>query len=173
VHLGIARSQAADEQAEETAAQLEGINAALGEAIETLRELAHGIYPPRLAADGLVPALRSQAVKSAVPVQVAGDVGRYDKETEAAVYFCCMEALQNASKYSAASAIEIALSQANGELVFTVVDDGKGFDTASTRLGAGTQNMVDRLDALGGCLSITSRPGTGTSVEGRLPAVTI
>jgi signal transduction histidine kinase len=173
VHLGIARSQAADEQAEETAAQLEAINAALGEAIETLRELAHGIYPPRLAADGLVPALRSQAAKSAVPVQVDGDVGRYGKETEAAVYFCCMEALQNASKYSAASAIQIALSQANGELVFTVVDDGKGFDASTTRFGAGTQNMVDRLDALGGCLSITSRPGTGTSVEGRLPVVTI
>jgi signal transduction histidine kinase len=136
VHLGIARSQAMDDHAEATAEQLEGISTSLGEAIETLRELAHGIYPPRLAADGLAPALRSHAAKSVLPIEVEGDIGRYDKETEAAVYFCCTEALQNASKYSSAGVVRITLADADGELVFTVVDDGEGFDTATARRGA-------------------------------------
>jgi signal transduction histidine kinase len=141
------------------------------EALENLRDLARGIYPPLLADKGLVVALEGQARKAAVPTEVrVENVGRYTQDVEAAVYFCTLEALNNVAKYSRATRAQVHLSQTNGELVFEVVDDGAGFDPTRTGYGTGLQGMVDRLDALGGAVMVESRPGGGTAVRGRIPA---
>ena len=140
------------------------------EALETLRDLARGIYPPLLADQGLVAALESQARKAQLPVDVTADgVSRYPQELEAAVYFCCLEALQNVTKYAGASQASVRLSAANGSLDFEVRDDGAGFEMATTPKGSGLTNMTDRIDALGGNLQLTSTPGAGTRITGSLP----
>jgi signal transduction histidine kinase len=139
------------------------------EALDTLRDLARGIYPPLLADRGLAAALESQARKATVPVTVDADgVGRYSQEVEAAVYFSVLEALQNVQKYAGASRVEVRLREESGELRFSVDDDGRGFDVAVTKMGSGLVNMADRLDALGGQLQLTSTIGSGTSVQGRV-----
>jgi signal transduction histidine kinase len=139
-------------------------------ALENLRDLARGIYPPMLADLGLAAALGGQAKRLALPVTVdAGALGRFPEETEAAVYFCCIEALQNIAKYAAASRAAITLRTAADRLTFAVADDGAGFDAAGTPLGAGLRNMSDRLSALGGRLEVASAPGQGTTITGRLP----
>jgi signal transduction histidine kinase len=142
------------------------------EALETLRDLARGIYPQLLADRGLVAALESQARKATLPVEVDADgVGRYPQEIEAAVYFCCLEALQNVQKYSAAQNAVVRLDGSESGLTFEVTDDGQGFDGASVKRGAGLTNMTDRIDALGGRLEISSTPGRGTRVRGSLPVL--
>jgi len=142
----------------------------LGDALETLRDLARGIYPPLLADKGLPSAVEAHSRKASMPVRVETDgIGRYSQESEAAVYFCVLEALQNASKYAQASDVTVRLWQENGDLLFSVADDGRGFNRETTSLGAGLQNMTDRLAALGGTLDIRSRPGGGTTVSGRIP----
>jgi signal transduction histidine kinase len=110
------------------------------EALEELRELARGIYPPLLADLGLPAALESQARKAAVPVTIEAEgIGRYPQQIEAAVYFCVLEALQNTAKYAQASAAHVTLCHDGPRLVFTVTDDGKGFDPATTPKGTGLQ----------------------------------
>jgi signal transduction histidine kinase len=142
------------------------------DALENLRDLARGIYPPLLADKGLTAALGSQAGKSAVPVSLeSGGIERYPEEIEAAVYFCCLEALQNIAKYADASTVMIRLSDGSGTLAFEVTDNGRGFDPASTGYGTGVQGMADRLDALGGSLEVRSTPGQGTTVVGRIPTL--
>jgi len=154
-------------QARSVAGQLQGDTTA---ALEELRDLARGIYPPLLADKGLVAALESQARKSVVPVTVEGDgVGRYAREAEAAVYFSCLEALQNVAKYASASRATITLSDGDGRLRFEVSDDGVGFDAASRSNGSGLQGIADRLAALDGEIEIRSAPGAGTTVAGVLP----
>jgi signal transduction histidine kinase len=171
IKLGLARMQAEDEGAPETAAQLTDLAAEAGEALETLRDLAHGIYPPLLAADGLVAALEGHARKSSLAVEVeADDRGRrYPVEVEVAAYYCCLEALQNASKYAEAASVSVDLRVVGDVLEFSVRDDGRGFDAAHVAAGAGLRNMTDRVDALAGTLDIESAPGRGTTVRGRLP----
>jgi len=138
--------------------------------LEDLRNLARGIYPPLLADQGLAAALESQARKSPIPVTVeARGIGRYSQDVEAAVYFCCLEALQNAAKYSGAASAQISLAEADGYLGFEVRDDGAGFDPAVTPRGSGLTNMADRLEALGGTVRITSARNDGTVVAGRIP----
>jgi signal transduction histidine kinase len=140
------------------------------ETLEDLRDLARGIYPPLLADKGLPAALGSQVRRAPVPVSIEPDgVGRYPADIESAVYFCCLEALNNVAKYAHASTVEIRLSEADGVLGFDVVDDGRGFDPSSTGRGTGLQGMADRLDAVGGVLEVQSRRGSGTTVSGRLP----
>jgi len=150
---------------------LSDLQADAKEALEGLRDLARGIYPPLLADKGLVEALSAQARKAVLPVEVDGDgIARYAPELEAAIYFCCLEALQNATKYSRASHVAVRLRVDHGTVGFTVTDDGAGFDPDQTPKGAGLQNMLDRLESLGGTLDVWSRPGEGTSVSGRIPA---
>ena len=144
----------------------DGLHAAL----DDLRDLARGIYPPLLADQGLVPALQAQARRAALPVEIEADgVGRFPQDTEAAVYFCTLEALQNIAKYAEASRATVGLSCSGGSLRFTVTDDGAGFDTARTRHGSGLQGMSDRLAALGGALHVRSQTGRGTTLTGQLP----
>jgi signal transduction histidine kinase len=140
------------------------------EAIEALRALAHGIYPPLLAELGLADAIEAHARKAPIEVAVEADgIVRYSEATEAALYFCCLEALQNVTKYAGASRAVVRLGQADGRLSLAVSDDGVGFDPASAASGAGLQNMSDRVEALGGVLSIVSAPGRGTTVIASLP----
>jgi signal transduction histidine kinase len=139
-------------------------------ALETLRDLARGIYPPVLADAGLGAALDAQARRS--PVQVTLDVdgvGRHPPEVEAAVYFCVLKALQNAAKYAGGADVAVRLREVNGELAFTVADRGQGFDPSTRPPGSGLQNMADRLAALGGTLEVRSAVHSGTTVEGRIP----
>jgi signal transduction histidine kinase len=139
-------------------------------ALDNLRDLARGIYPPLLADLGLAAALNAQAGKSALPVAVEGDgIGRFGQDTEAAVYFCCLEALQNTTKYARATHARICLQAQNRTLRFTVSDDGTGYDTRHTPMGSGQRNMADRLAALGGRLEVRSAPRHGTTITGQLP----
>ncbi|GAC1341195.1 MAG: hypothetical protein NVSMB29_11320 [Candidatus Dormibacteria bacterium] len=133
------------------------------QALATLRDLAHGIYPPLLREHGLVSAMRPHATVEAEAV------GRYEPELEAAVYFCCLEALQNAAKYARATRVLVRLQERDGTLNFLVKDDGAGFDTGLDRRGLGLRNMADRIAAAGGQLSVESHPGAGTQVRGCVP----
>ncbi len=140
------------------------------QALEDLRDLARGIYPPVLADKGLAAALEAQGRKSPVPVEVDADgVGRYPREIEAAAYFSCLEAMQNVAKYARASAVRIELRQEADTLVFRVTDDGVGFDPADTGYGTGLQGIADRLAVLDGSMTVDSAPGSGTTVTGSLP----
>jgi signal transduction histidine kinase len=141
-------------------------------ALDTLAGLAAGVYPPRLAADGLVAALSEQAGRAAVRIEVqATGVGRYPAEVEVAVYFAVLEALQNVTKYAQADAVRVRLTHEAGRLMFEVTDDGVGFDTSLTSAGTGLQGIVDRLDLVGGSVTVVSEPGVGTTVAGSIPAV--
>jgi len=140
------------------------------DALDTVRELARGIYPPLLASDGLEAALRAQIRRLPIPVDLElDDVLRQPREVEGAIYFCCLEALQNVAKYAEAKGAHVRLWTDNAKLVFRIKDDGKGFDSATVPHGSGLQNMRDRLEALGGALEVTSAPGRGTSIQGSVP----
>jgi signal transduction histidine kinase len=105
-----------------------------------------------------------------VPVDVEGDgIGRYPREIEAAVYFSCLEALQNIAKYAQASTVTLRLSDGHDRLRFDVSDDGVGFEADEATYGTGLQGIADRLSALGGEMHVRSEPGAGTSVTGELP----
>jgi signal transduction histidine kinase len=141
--------------------------------IKELRELAHGIYPPLLADNGLGDALRAAASRSPLTVRlaVADEVGRYSAELEAAIYFACMEALQNAAKHAEGATVDLRLWTESGGLLFSVADDGPGYDAAVARRGHGYINMADRLGAIGGTVRWDSSPGHGSSVSGSVPLV--
>ncbi|MEO7804342.1 MAG: sensor histidine kinase [Actinomycetota bacterium] len=139
-------------------------------AIETLRNLSHGIYPPVLTRQGLLAALESEALGASLPVEIeATGLARLGPELEAAVYFCCLEALQNITKYAHARGVQIKLEQNDEALIFLVTDDGVGFDPSVAGTGSGLQNMRDRLKALGGDVVVASSPGEGTTIRGRIP----
>jgi signal transduction histidine kinase len=169
VKLNLAEMYAGKDPAKARALMTE-LTADADEALETLRDLARGIYPPLLADRGLAAALQSQGRKAPMPVEVDADgIGRYPQETEAAVYFCCLEALQNVAKYADGATAHVRLSHDGGSLVFSVTDNGRGFDSEATAKGSGLQNMSDRLAALGGELAVWSSPAEGTRISGTLP----
>lgn len=153
-----------------TRAMLGQLQADATGALEDLRNLARGIYPPLLADKGLGPALGSQAGRSLVPVVIdAGAIGRYSQEVESAVYFSCLEALQNVAKYAQASEVHITLQQDDGRLTLEITDDGVGFDSDATTYGTGLQGIADRIDALGGTFEVRSAVGAGTTLNGSVP----
>ena len=171
--LGLA-AQALEHDEDHAKALLDEVISHSAEALKDLRELARGIYPALLADMGVAAALDAQARKAPIPVSVeAGGIGRYPQETEAAVYFCTLEALRNAAEHADPSRAIVRLSESNGELAFEVADDGRGFDPSTTHQGTGLQGMADRIDALGGHVQVDSGPGQGTRISGRVPASAI
>lgn len=152
------------------AKMIDGMNAEVQNTIRDLRELAHGIYPPLLADGGLGPALDAAAARS--PLEVSVDVGtanRFDQNTEAAIYFCCLEALQNSAKHAPGATAKVRVWCDSATLFFRVVDDGPGFDPGTTPRGHGLVNMADRLGAIGGSVRWSSSPGEGVEVSGEVP----
>ena len=171
VNLRLAQRLAASDPAA-AGELLDELGKGLEEAVRELRALAHGIYPPLLVDRGLEEALRSAAGRAALPTEVdAPGLGRYPAELEAAVYFCCLEAMQNAGKHAGEGAsATVRVFEDGGNLRFEVTDTGAGFDLSRIgRSGAGFVNMSDRVGAIGGSLSVRSAPGEGTTVSGRLP----
>jgi signal transduction histidine kinase len=168
IKVGLAESMAEPES--KTRPILAQLKHDADEAIDKLRELARGIYPPLLASDGLGAALQAHARRFAVPVELeVGAVARQPREVEGAIYFCCLEALQNVAKYAEAGRVRVRVWSADSALAFAVEDDGKGFEPATVVRSSGLQNMRDRLEALGGSLQVTSAPGQGTTIQGRVP----
>src|SRR5207253_7595642 len=171
VKMRLARSLASKDTAK-AEAMLEQMESETHTALEDLRDLARGIYPPLLADQGLPAALEAQARKSALPVTVSADgVGRYPQEVEAAVYFSALEGLQNVAKYANATSVEVRLAATGSGLRFEVRDDGTGFDPSNTGYGTGLQGISDRLSALGGSMRVVSAPGAGTTVSGEIPTL--
>jgi signal transduction histidine kinase len=169
VNLNLARRSLADDP-ETAASMLDQLGKDIRTTIEDLRNLAHGIYPPLLLDSGLSSALTAAATRSPLTVSVDADgVGRYAPELEAAVYFCCLEALQNATKHAADASVSVRLWEEADRLHFEVADDGPGFDPAVVKGGQGLLNMSDRTAAAGGEAAWDSSPGRGTRVTGWVP----
>jgi signal transduction histidine kinase len=169
MHLGAARDLAADDSV--MVSELDAIGDGVQEALDEVREVSHGLYPPVLSEWGLAAALDHIRLGgiSRLTVQAAG-VGRHPAELESAVYYCCVEAIQNAIKHGGRGVrISVRVEQDDRALRFEVSDDGPGFDPSRAHPGAGLQNMRDRLGALDGQLSITSAVGHGTVASGSVP----
>ena len=144
---------------------------AVDSAITTLVELSRGIYPEVLAEEGVAAAIRTLVSTSATPVTVLDrGVGRHSEELEAALYFCCIEAVQNAVKHASASRIEIELDTVGDRVTLLVRDDGVGFDVATVLAAGGLGNMRDRIDSVGGDLAVRGNDLGGTDVVASLPA---
>jgi signal transduction histidine kinase len=150
--------------------KLHALGTEVEDTLDEIRSLARGVYPALLADQGLAEALRAAALRAPIPATVEPNgIGRYPQDVESAVYFCCLEALQNASKHArGARLITISLSE-DEALRFDVSDDGAGFDAETAGAGAGLTNMRDRLVAIGGELAITSAPGRGAVIRGSVP----
>ena len=169
VKLNLAKTMAQrkPERAKDMLDQLEG---EMKEALETLSDLAKGIYPPVLADKGIGEALRARAQKAPFDIVVEDHTTtRFDPAVEAAVYFCCLEALQNVAKYAHATTATVSLDHQGDALTYTVTDDGAGFDPATTEPGTGIAGMADRAATVGGTVEVTSAPGEGTTVRGSVP----
>jgi signal transduction histidine kinase len=154
----------------ELAAILEQLGTEIEDAIDEMRSLARGVYPAMLAGHGLAETLRWAALDDPVVVSVHVEgVGRYDPEVERAVYFACLEALQNASKHAGpAHRVWISLVDDDG-LRFEVRDDGAGLGPDTDGAGTGLLNIRDRMAAVGGVVQVDSAPGQGTTVRGWVP----
>jgi signal transduction histidine kinase len=169
VNLRLAHTLAASspERADRLLAAQEEAAAA---AVETVVQLVRGIYPPLLAEDGLEAALHAAVANSPVPVELTAEgLGRYGPAVEAATYFCCLEALQNAAKHADATRVRVRLRGVDEELRFEVEDDGVGFDAEAIPAGSGLANMRDRLAAVDGVLTTNSSAAAGTCVRGLIP----
>jgi hypothetical protein len=153
---------------------LNQLTAEANETLELLRDLARGIYPPLLVDRGAVAALQAYLQKARVPVQLDTDrefaVSRFDEQVEGAVYFCCVEALQNVAQHAGAAPTVVWLSAMDGRVEFSITDSGPGFEQQYHDPGPGLQAMTDRVRALGGSLDVRSAPGAGTTVKGWIPA---
>ncbi len=170
LELGIVSEHLEDDPAS-AHCELDRLRGELDEALEELRELAHGLYPPLLASDGLLAAISGTARRAPIPVEVdSPGVPRLPQAIENAAYFCCTEALQNAVKHGGAGVrAVIHLVVRHGALEFRVSDNGLGFDRDAVPCGYGLTSLADRAAALGGEVVIRSRPGEGTSLTGQIP----
>jgi signal transduction histidine kinase len=139
-------------------------------ALTGLREMTRGALPPILADHGLADALTARVKTVGVPVTVQADgVGRLPEAVEVAAYYCCSEALQNAAKYAGASSITVTLQRRIGSLVFSIVDDGRGFESSTAQRGIGMRSMSERIGSIGGTLYVRSVPGSGTTISATIP----
>jgi signal transduction histidine kinase len=170
VTLRIKLELAAERMDDGSAKLLRGLGSEVEEALDEVRSLARGIYPAQLADSGLVEALRGAAIRAPLPTTVlAAGVGRrYSRDVESAAYFCCLEALQNAAKHASGATVVLIEVSDNGSLRFAVRDDGDGFDMERVSAGLGMTSMRDRVAAVGGELTIASRPGRGTEVSAEI-----
>ena len=169
VSLGLARDLLRDDP-DGAAELLTEVSQDIRTTIAEVRDLAHGIYPPLLKESGIAAALTAAGARCPVAVSVeANSLPRLDQEVETAVYFCCLEAVQNAVKHAPGAPILIRLRCGDGVIAFEVVDQGPGFDPRQASTGQGRQNMVDRVGAVGGLVSWVSQPGRGTTVRGTVP----
>jgi signal transduction histidine kinase len=140
------------------------------QAIDNLSQLARGIYPAVLAEEGLVPALAAVSAAGVIRVELTADESiRLPAGIAAALYFCCLEALQNAAKHSGGTLARVCLKRSADEVFLSVSDDGVGFSSSDVQAGAGLTNMRDRIDAVGGTFSTGGSMGHGTCVELRVP----
>lgn len=164
----LAREEELNEVADvlsETASDLEA-------AVDEIRSLARGLYPPLLQAEGLEEAVKSHAQRSPIAVEVkSGMVGRHPMTIESAVYFVVAEAMTNSAKHANPAQIEITLFEADGLLMVQISDDGVGFDPEQTDNGLGLVNIRDRIEALGGEVQFESATGAGTTVRARIPVL--
>ncbi len=169
IKLGVGTAMAERVGLDDVRSLLESLKQDADQTIDSIRDFARGIYPPLLEAEGLGDALSAHTRKMPIPVTVrTRGVGRYSKEHEATVYFCVLEALQNAMKHSGASSVQVLLEEQGGSLSFEVRDDGGGFD--ATRVSAnGLVNMRDRVETAGGVFEVDTWPGSGTRVFGSVP----
>ena len=168
IKLRLAQEQAEDRH---LAARLEAIGLDAEEAVEELRRLAHGIYPPLLRELGLVKAFRALAVNAPIRIDVADEgIGRCPQPVESTIYFCSLEAIQNAIKHAGSHVrVAVTLKRDPDRVHFAVADDGVGIDPARRGTGDGLIGMRDRVGAVGGTLDISSSPGQGTTVRGTIP----
>ncbi len=173
INLGMAAERAGDD-GDHAAAVMRRLAEEVEHALDELRALTHGVYPAPLAGGGVVEGLRAAAQHNPLPMTILGaGIRRYSPEIESAVYFCCLEAMQNAAKHATgATAVVIDLSHAD-TLRLEVRDDGAGFDIDRVAPGFGLTSMRDRLAAVGGELVIVSSPGHGTRVIGSVPLPTV
>jgi signal transduction histidine kinase len=138
---------------------------AVENAITSLVDLSRGIYPQVLTEDGVAAAVRDVVGSSIIPVTVLDrGIGRQDAELETALYFCCVEAVQNAVKHAAAGRIEVELADDGDRIVLRVRDDGKGFDVTAVLAAGGLGNLRDRVDSVGGDLEVRTNESGGTDV---------
>jgi signal transduction histidine kinase len=152
----------------ELARRLDRVAAGLDDALEELREIAHGLHPAILANRGLRPALKALARRSAVPVRLdAQEEGRLPEQIETAAYYVVAEALTNAAKHAHATAAEVEVAVGEGVLHVRVRDDGRG--GADFGHGSGLLGLKDRVEALGGRLALHSPPGDGTTLQVQFP----
>jgi signal transduction histidine kinase len=153
---------------DELTAQLAGIAAGLTGSLDELREISRGIHPAILSEGGLEPALRALARRSAIPVRLDVDVeSRLDEPVEVAAYYVASEAFANAAKHARASVLELQMNRRDGCLVLSIRDDGVG--GADPRRGSGLVGLIDRVEALGGTISVASPAGDGTSLQVKIP----
>jgi signal transduction histidine kinase len=169
--LGLAAS-VAREKPDSLEPLLQEMQSELGDALDSLRNLARGVYPPLLEAEGLKAALRARARQVPISIDVQCGSERYPRELEGAFYFCCSEALQNLTKHSRATRGSVRVWCEDGRLCFEVRDNGRGLDAARAKSGGGLQNIRDRLDVLGGVVDVSSTPGVGARVAGWVPLST-
>jgi signal transduction histidine kinase len=160
-----------DAEPERAKAILDELHSSTQDALESFRDLSHGIYPPLLQDRGLAEALADAARRAPLATRVdATALRRFDPDVEATVYFCCLEALQNAGKHAGEGArATVRVREHAGGLLFEVADDGTGFSLRSVARGAGVTNMRDRLGAMRGDLRVESELGRGTRVIGTIP----
>jgi signal transduction histidine kinase len=141
----------------------------LGSALDELRELSRGIHPAILSEAGLGPALEALARRSAVPVELDLNLGpRLAEHVEAAGYYIASEVITNVAKHAQASVIDMRVDGCDGALILSISDDGVG--GADPSRGSGITGLKDRVEALGGTISVLSPPGHGTALHVQLPA---
>jgi signal transduction histidine kinase len=168
IHLSLASEQF---ERPEQRATIEELGTEVDEALADLRNVANATYPPVLARLGVAAALRSVCRRAAIPVRV-NDRGleRHTPQIEHAIYFVCLEAIQNASKHAGDGAsVAVILGEDDSAATFVIEDDGIGFDLERAERGLGLSNMSDRVASVGGTLAIVASPGNGTRILGRLP----
>lgn len=173
LNMKLGRLQNELAQAEQPAAEnVTHLQREVDRAIESIRALAHGIFPTLLVDGGLMSALRSQLRNAPLPVHLDGELrDRYPADVEAAAYFCAMEALQNVYRHAAVSCASVRLAHRGDCLLVEVNDDGCGFVPTQRSVGTGLTNIRDRAESLGGRVVIRSAPCAGTSVTVELPTV--